>query len=65
MVNTQPNYTGKNDWDTIFTRKLQNWVNGCLKGTELDASGYDGLAVQKMLDGIYRSAAAGKEVTIK
>lgn len=65
MVNTQPNYIGHNDWGTIFARKLQNWVDGCLKGTELDASGYDGLAVQKMLDGIYRSAAAGKEVTIK
>ncbi len=65
MVNTQPNFIGHNDWGTIFARKLQNWVDGCLKGTELDASGYDGLAVQKMLDGIYRSAAAGKEVAIK
>ena len=64
MVNTNPVYIGKNDWETIFQRKLQNWVDGCLKGTELDASGYDGLAVQKMLDGIYRSTAAGKEVTI-
>ncbi len=64
MVNTQPVYIGNNDWETIFTRKLQNWVDGCLKGTELDASGYDGLAVQKMLDGIYRSAAAGHEVSI-
>jgi len=44
---------------------LQNWVDGCLKGTELGASGYDGLAVQKILDGLYRSAAAGKEVAIK
>jgi hypothetical protein len=29
------------------------------------APGEAGLAVQKMLDGIYRAAAAGKEVTIK
>lgn len=65
MVNTQPVYTGNNDWDTIFSRKLRNWVEGCLKGVELESSGYDGLAVQKMLDGLYRSAAAGKEVTIK
>ena len=65
MVNTKPVYTGQNDWETFFTRKLQNWVSGCMKGTELDASGYDGLNVQKMLDGLYRSAAAGKEVTIK
>ncbi|MGI5868018.1 MAG: Gfo/Idh/MocA family protein [Kiritimatiellia bacterium] len=65
MVNAKPVYLGTQDWSTLFKRKLQNWVNGCLKGTELDASGYDGLAVQKILDGLYRSAAAGKEVTIK
>lgn len=65
MVNTNPVYTGDNGWQVLFGRKLRNWVEGCLKGTELDASGYDGLAVQKMLDGLYRSAAAGKEVTIK
>ncbi len=65
MVNAVPVYTGHNDWDTMFLKKLQNWVDGCLKGTELAASGYDGLNVQKMLDGIYRSAAAGREVPIK
>ena len=65
MVNTKPVFTGDNDWAVIFRRKLQNWVNGCLKGTELDASGYDGLAVQKMLCALYQSSAAGKEVTIK
>jgi len=27
--------------------------------------GEEGLAVQQMIDGIYRSAAAGKEVIIK
>jgi hypothetical protein len=36
-----------------------------LKGTPLRASGEIGLGVQKMLDGIYRSAEAGKEVVIK
>ncbi|MCL1909339.1 MAG: Gfo/Idh/MocA family oxidoreductase [Kiritimatiellaeota bacterium] len=65
MVNTTPAFIGSNDWETIFKRKLQNWVSGCMKGTELDASGYDGLAVQKMLCGLYASAAAGKEVPIK
>jgi predicted dehydrogenase len=48
----------------MFQSKLQNWVDACRKGTKQGASGEDGLAVQKMLDGIYRSAAAGKEVTI-
>ncbi len=65
MVNVTPAFMNDNGWKEIFTKKLQNWVNGCLKGTELGASGYDGLAVQKILDGIYRSAKAGKEVAIK
>ena len=37
----------------------------CLKGTPLTAPGEAGLAVQKILDGVYRAAAAGKEVAIK
>ena len=65
MVDIAPHFLGDDGWEAMFINKLQNWVNGCLKGTELDASGYDGLAVQKILDGVYRSAAAGKEVAIK
>ncbi len=65
MVNAVPAYIGDGSWGNLFTEKLKNWVDGCLKGSPLNASGEDGLAVQKMLDGIYRSAAAGKEVTIK
>ncbi len=52
------------DFPSLFALKLRNWVDGCLKGTELTAPGEAGLAVQKMLDGVYRSAEAGKEVTI-
>ncbi len=66
MVNLVPNYIGTGDnWGGLFKTKLQNWVDGCRKGTELNASGEAGLAVQKMLDGIYRSAEAGKEVAIQ
>ncbi len=65
MVNATPVYVGNTDaWGFLFKEKLQNWVDSILKGAELIASGEDGLAVQKMLDGIYRSAEAGKEVTI-
>ena len=64
MVNMTPTYLGGDDWVDMFARKLQNWVNAIRKGTPLGASGEAGLAVQKMLDGIYRSAAAGKEVAI-
>ena len=65
MVNMVPTYVGTDDWIEFFVRKLRNWVSGCLNNTPLGASGEAGLAVQKMLDGIYRSAKAGKEVTIK
>ncbi|MBR2364088.1 MAG: Gfo/Idh/MocA family oxidoreductase [Lentisphaeria bacterium] len=65
MVNMKPTYIGSTDaWGGLFRVKLQNWVDACTKGTPLGASGEAGLAVQKMLDGIYRSAAEGKEVTI-
>lgn len=65
MVNMTPSYTGDNNWETLFLRKLRNWVDGCLNDKELDASGIDGWNVQKMLDAVYRSAAeGGKEVTI-
>ena len=64
MVNAKPTFVGPEDWQYMFKTKLQNWVDACRKGTKQGASGEDGLAVQKMLDGIYRSAAAGKEVAI-
>lgn len=65
MVNAVPAFIEDGGWAVLFQTKLQNWVDGCRKGSKLTASGEDGLAVQKMLDGIYRSAEAGKEVTIK
>jgi len=64
MVNIYPNYIPEPTWTKNFVRKLENWVNACLKGPPLMASGESGLAVQKMLDGVYRSAEAGREVTI-
>lgn len=68
MVNVTPAFLDSHgdDWTVLFTKKLQNWVDGCLKGTELDASGEDGLNVQRILNAVYDSAAAGgKEVAIK
>ena len=66
MVNVTPAWTDSKgeEWTVLFTKKLQNWVNGCLKGTELDASGEDGLNVQKILCGLYDAAKAGHEVKI-
>ena len=69
MVTIRPDYVSPNwdvDWTYLFRRKLQNFVDGILKGTPLRAPGEAGLAVQKILDGIYRSAEqGGKEVPIK
>lgn len=65
MVNEQPGWLNpKADFATLFIYKLRNFVDACLKGTPLRAPGEAGLAVQKILDGVYRSAAAGREVAI-
>jgi predicted dehydrogenase len=65
MINSTPSFlSSKTDFHNLFISKLRNWIDGCTKGTPLKASGDAGLAVQKMLDGVYRSAAAGKEVKI-
>jgi len=66
MTNSTPAYVGKGtDFPALFERKLRNFTNGCLKGTPLMAPGEAGLNVQKILDGVYRSAEARKEVVIK
>ncbi len=66
MTNCTPSFVGDGtSFDSLFTTKLRNWIDACTKGTPLTAPGEAGLAVQKMLDGVYRSAAAGKEVVIK
>ncbi len=66
MIDSKPNFVGNDDsYEYLFELKLRNWVDACTKGTPSEAPGEAGLAVQKMLDGVYRSAAAGKEVVIK
>ncbi len=66
MVNESPAFVGgKSDFAYLFELKLRNFVDGCLHGTSLRAPGEAGLAVQKILDGVYRAAKAGKEVAIK
>ena len=65
MVNMTPTFISNQDtWNTLFVAKLQNWVDGCLKGTPLGASGEIGLNVQKILCGLYDSAKAGHEIRI-
>ena len=65
MTNESPGWISpKTDFPTLFHYKLRNWVDSILKNTPSKAPGEAGLAVQKILDGIYRSAEAGKEIKI-
>ena len=64
MTNYSPTYLGDGSFDKLFDYKLRNFVDACLYNKPLEAPGEAGLAVQKIIDGVYRSAAAGKEVKI-
>jgi predicted dehydrogenase len=66
LVNEAPGYMPQEgSFGGLFHQKLKNWVDACVKGTPLTAPGEDGLVVQKIIDGVYRSAEkGGKEVTI-
>jgi predicted dehydrogenase len=67
MVNERPGWLSNDaSFPTLFEMKIRNWVDACLQGTPMQAPGEAGLAVQKILDGVYRSAeAGGREVAIK
>ncbi|MBO5308622.1 MAG: Gfo/Idh/MocA family oxidoreductase [Lentisphaeria bacterium] len=66
MVDIVPNYLpDKQNWHILFGEKLRNWVHGAMYDKPLRASGEAGLAVQKILNGVYESAAAGREVKIE
>lgn len=61
MMNMEPSFMGEQD---DFAFKMKHFVD-CIRGqVQCMAPGEDGLMVQKMLDGIYKSSEAGKEVKI-
>ena len=62
MMNLTPGFVGKSD---NFEKKMQHFVEVCRDGRTNEAPGEHGLMVQKILDGVYASAEAGKEVTIE
>jgi len=65
MVNTSPGWLPNPAFDAMFTRKMNGFVDHCLYDKPTIAPGADGLAVQRMLDGLYRSAEnGGTEVRI-
>ena len=61
MINATPPFIG--DWD-MWEYKMRHFVEVARDGRTNEAPPEHGVMVQKMLDGIYASAAAGKEVTI-
>lgn len=67
MINSTPGYLqGGVDFPSLFKLKLRNWIDACQTSSPMQAPAEAGLAVQKILDGVYRSAASGgKEVAIK
>jgi predicted dehydrogenase len=67
MINSTAGYLpNTDDFLTMFKIKLRNWIDSATKGAEQIAPAEAGLAVQKILDGVYRSAeSGGKEVVIK
>lgn len=62
MINATPGYVG--NWD-IWEYKMRHFVEVVRDGRVNEAPAEHGVMVQKMLDGVYASAEAGKEVTIK
>jgi predicted dehydrogenase len=61
MMNMEPTFMGDQDG---FTFKMKHFVD-CIRGeSECMAPGEDGLIVQKMFDGIYKSSDTGREVKI-
>lgn len=61
MMNVTPQYMG--DWNTM-ERKINNWVAVLRGEMENICPAESGLVVQKILDGLYRSAETGGEVPI-
>lgn len=59
MLNATPAYLDKTDG---FVVKMRHFCECVMDGKPCLASGEDGLAIQRMLEGLYKSADAGKEV---
>ena len=65
MVSIKPDWLPSGPAADHFGMKMRNFVDHVHYGKETMAPGEHGLMVQKMLDGIYESAAKGREVRIK
>jgi predicted dehydrogenase len=61
MINASPSYIG--NWD-VWDYKMQHFVDVARGERVNEAPAEAGVMVQKMLDGVYKSAAVGHEVQI-
>jgi predicted dehydrogenase len=62
MVNITPTHLGESDG---FIKKIRHFIDCIQTGCACEAPGEDGVAVQKMLDGIYKSAEKRTVVPIR
>ncbi len=67
MVDKEPGWLNpKQGWQDMFDAKMHAFVDHVLHGKATIAPAEDGLAVQQMLDALYRSAeAGGRDVAIR
>jgi predicted dehydrogenase len=66
MVNMTPAFVGnETDFHALFRLKMRNFADHVLHGKPTEAPGEAGVMVQKILDGVYRSAEVGREVGIE
>lgn len=59
MVDSKVAYLPASEGPVDFVSKIRNFISGIMYGTPLCSPGEEGLAVQKILDGLYRSALKG------
>ena len=64
MINSISAYLPSGSFEELFVAKLRHFVDACLYDKSMEAPGESGLAVQKIIDGVYRAAQKGREVTI-
>lgn len=64
MMNLTPAWLPSLGRPDMFRKKLDNFVRACREGSELLLPGEQGLYVQRILDGIFAAAKAGREIEL-
>ena len=65
FVNIQPQGNTTFDATNPFNAEIRGFINAAMNGGECRATAEDGVALMKILDAIYESAATGKSVDIQ